>query len=91
MASRFQEMKDYIVFENMIKDEIWLLKASGHPNVQNYVESYMHEGIVYAVAEYCRGGTLTEFIRAVLPSEPVIGYICKGNDNPRYVLAFFFF
>lgn len=72
-----KEMKDYLVYENMIKDEIWLLKSSHHPNLQFFVEAYMHEGVVWAISQYCRGGTLTEFIRAVLPSEAVVAYICK--------------
>jgi len=66
------------VKKDVILNEITIMKESHHPNIVNYVDSYILEGTLWVVMEYVDGGSLTDIIECnpYIP-EPIIAAVCK--------------
>ena len=48
--------------KELIVNEILVMKAAQHPNIVNYIESFLVKGSLWIVMEYMEGGPLTEVI-----------------------------
>ena len=48
--------------KELIVNEILVMKASQHPNIVNYMDSFLVKGYLWIVMEFMEGGPLTEVI-----------------------------
>jgi len=58
-------------------DEIAVLKFCNHPNIVQYMNSYIFEDEVSVVMEYMEGGTLSEAVKRFTFNEDHIAYIAR--------------
>ena len=63
--------------KQLVLNELLTISQQPHPNICNYIDSYLHDGDLYLVLEYVNGGSLTEIIEYNTLSEPQIGKIVK--------------
>jgi len=59
-----------------LQNEIAMMRTSAHPNVVEYLESYMFERCLWVAMEYMDGGSLTNLVRPRLPT--AIGFWIGG-------------
>eukprot|EP01103_Thecamoeba_quadrilineata_P015964 TRINITY_DN51_c3_g1_i1.p1 TRINITY_DN51_c3_g1~~TRINITY_DN51_c3_g1_i1.p1 ORF type:complete len:691 (+),score=170.42 TRINITY_DN51_c3_g1_i1:50-2122(+) len=50
------------VKKEILINEILIMKNSNHPNIVNYIDSYIFDGALYVAMEFMDGGTLAEII-----------------------------
>ena len=63
--------------KELIVNEILVMKESQHPNIVNFLESYLVKGTdLWVVMEYMEGGALTDVIEANSLEEDQISSIC---------------
>ena len=48
--------------KDLIINEILVMRASRHPNIVNYIDSFLHKNELWVVMEYMEGGALTDVI-----------------------------
>ncbi|KAI8844938.1 kinase-like domain-containing protein [Chytridium lagenaria] len=60
----------------LIVNEILVMKESQHPNIVNYLDSYLVKGELWVVMEFMEGGPLTDIIDNNTMTEPQIAAIC---------------
>lgn len=70
----------------LILNEIVVMKESHHPNIVNFLDSYLlYANELWVVMEYMEGGALTDIIENNTLSEPQIAAICfetcKGIEH----------
>src|SRR3984885_15167702 len=71
MDLRHQQRKELIV------TEIQVMKESQHPNIVNFLESYLVKNVdLWVVMEYMEGGALTDIIENNTLEEDQISSIC---------------
>ena len=71
MDLRHQQRKEFIV------NEIQVMKESQHPNIVNFLESYLVKNVdLWVVMEYMEGGALTDIIENNEFEEDQIASIC---------------
>ncbi len=58
-------------------DEIAVLNFCNHPNIVQYMKSYIWEDEVSVVMEYMEGGSLSEAVKKFAFSEDHIAYIAR--------------
>jgi len=46
-----------------IKKEITILKQCRHPNIVGYIGSYIKEGDLWLIMEYCSAGSLADILK----------------------------
>lgn len=67
----------------LISTEIQIMKTSKHPNIIEYIDSYIVEKKLWVVMEYMGAGCLTEvldqFDAGVTMTEPQIAFVCKAT------------
>ena len=77
-----QQKKDLII--NII-NEILVLKASRHPNIVNYIDSFLHKNELWVVMEYMEGASLRDVVTANVMSEGQIAAVsketCQGLEH----------
>ena len=70
--------------KDRIINEILVMKASQHPNVVNYVDSFLYKNNLWVVMEYMKGESLAE-IAINLTTEGQIAAVlretCQGVDH----------
>lgn len=68
--------------QDLIINEILVMRESSHPNIVNYKDSYLIRGDLWVVMEYMEGGSLTDVVTANLLSEAQIAAVsrevCEG-------------
>ena len=71
--------------EDIIINELLVMRASRHPNTVDYIDSFLHREEVWVVMEYMEGGSLADIATANMMSEGQIAAvsreICRGLDH----------
>lgn len=62
--------------KELIVNEIIVMKESQHPNVVNFLESFLVKNELWVVMEYMEGGALTDVIENNKLAEEQISSIC---------------
>lgn len=73
--------------KDLIINEILVMRASRHPNIVNYIDSFLYRNELWVVMEYMEGGALTDVIENNTMEEDQISCICSEVR----VSSFFFF
>lgn len=64
--------------KELIVNEILVMKESSHPNIVNFLDSFLrNQGELWVIMEYMEGGALTDIIDNNRLSEPQIALICR--------------
>jgi serine/threonine-protein kinase CLA4 len=63
--------------KELIVNEILVMKESQHPNIVNYLDSFLVKGELWVVMEFMEGGPLTDIIDNNTISEVQISAICN--------------
>ena len=72
--------------KELIVNEILVMKESQHPNIVNFLESYLVKGTdLWVVMEYMEGGALTDVIEANNLEEDQISSICLEVSRGVYL------
>ena len=61
----------------LIINEIRVMRSSRHPNIVNYIDSFLHKNYVWVVMEYLEGGSLTDIITANLLTEGQVAAVSR--------------
>ena len=62
--------------KDLIINEILVMRASRHPNIVNYIDSFLYKNELWVVMEYMEGGALTDIIENNALEEDQISSIC---------------
>ena len=63
--------------QDLIINEILVMRESTHPNIVNFKDSYLWKGDLWVVMEYMEGGSLTDVVTAHCMSEAQIAAVSK--------------
>ncbi|KAJ1924201.1 hypothetical protein IWQ60_005371 [Tieghemiomyces parasiticus] len=63
--------------KDLIINEILVMRESVHPNIVNYIDSFLFRGDLWVVMEYMEGGSLTEVVTNNLMTEGQIAAVCR--------------
>lgn len=63
--------------KELIITEIEVMHESQHPNIVNYVESFLVSNELWVIMEYLEGGALTDVVTETVLSEGLIAGICR--------------
>jgi serine/threonine protein kinase len=65
---------------NSLRKEICILKQCRHPNIVGYIESYIKDGDLWMIMEYCAVGSIADLIKVTKKTltEPQIASVCQA-------------
>ncbi|NWV82862.1 PAK3 kinase, partial [Dasyornis broadbenti] len=63
--------------KELVVNEIQIMKENRHPNIVNYIDSYLVDEDLWLVMEYVDGGTLTSILVRVFLEERMIAAISR--------------
>ncbi|NWV27510.1 STE20 kinase, partial [Origma solitaria] len=63
--------------KELVVNEIQVMKEHRHPNIVNYIDSYLVDEDLWLVMEYVDGGTLTSILVQVFLEERMIAAISR--------------
>ncbi|NXA97591.1 STE20 kinase, partial [Melanocharis versteri] len=63
--------------KELVVNEIQIMKENRHPNIVNYIDSYLVDEDLWLVMEYVDGGTLTSILVRVIIEERMIAAISR--------------
>ncbi|KAI0063979.1 Pkinase-domain-containing protein [Artomyces pyxidatus] len=67
--------------KDLIINEILVMRASRHPNIVNYIDSFLHKNELWVVMEYMEGGSLTDVVTANLMTEGQIAAVSRETTQ----------
>ncbi len=62
---------------DVIINDILVLKDSSHPNIVNFIDSYLCAGELWVVMEFMEGGSLTDVVTFNIMTEGQIASVCR--------------
>lgn len=63
--------------QDLIINEILVMRESAHPNIVNFKDSYLWRGDLWVVMEYMEGGSLTDVVTNHCMTEQQIAAVCR--------------